>query len=220
MGYAIMRINKIKSISQVNARIKHNHRQFDTPFKAEIKNPTLIINQNNQLSYGDYLDREVGKVRKNAVVAIEVVTSFSYGSVSADQLQSWVGANISWVSDTFGGLKNIYDVALHLDESTPHLHFVVAPIFENKLSCFHFINGRGDLSKMQTTYASKMKKFNLDRGIERSKTNAFHQPFRDYRAKEIDRIKKIERQEREKAIKKIYGEIGITPKFREDIHER
>ena len=218
MGYAIMRLQKVKTFGQVDARMKHNHRDYKTAFKSERQNPKIIVNANNQLKYEDFIKQNIDKkVRKNAVVAVEIVTSFSPESPPAD-LKLWVGENIKWVSDNFGGVSNIYDVAFHADESTGHLHFIVAPIFEGKLNCFHFINGRGDLSKLQTSYAEQMAKFGLQRGVEREKTNSFHQDFKTFRAKEVERIQQLEAVEREKVMTKIHGELGITPRFKEDLY--
>ena len=58
---------------------------------------------------------------------------------------------------------------LHLDEKTPHLHAVVVPIREGKLTAKTILGNKKDMSQRQDRYAQAMAPFGLSRGVRGSK---------------------------------------------------
>jgi hypothetical protein len=68
---------------------------------------------------------------------------------------------------------------LHRDESTPHIHAFIVPMYEGKLNAKHYIGGTRDrLTQLQDSYAKAMKPHKLERGIEKSR--AQHQDIRRF----------------------------------------
>ena len=73
------------------------------------------------------------------------------------------------------GEKNIISAAVHLDETTPHMHLVFIPVVHtkdkngkavDKISCSEFWKGKNSYKFLQDNYYSYMTKagFNLERG--------------------------------------------------------
>jgi len=70
------------------------------------------------------------KVRKGQSRSLEIVFGGSpeaLSSLSPEQLNQWAKDTIEWAKDEWGA-ENVMYAALHMDESTPHLHLIVVPI--------------------------------------------------------------------------------------------
>ena len=119
--------------------------------------------------------------RKNAVLTIEVLQTFS--PESKISLSEWKKDNIKWLKEHFGE-KNVISSTLHLDETTPHIVSYVVPEKNGKLNCREILGGREKLQKLQDSYASKMEKHNLERGIKNSKSE--HTTIKKYYSKVND----------------------------------
>lgn len=182
MGYAILRVEKIKSVVAANGRLKHNRRQTEclttNPGK---KNVCVILNEqmrkDKHKSFREIFHERVKgqKIRKNAVIAVEVIITFTSGSVPDEKLRDWVNANAKWLKDTFGE-KNIIDCQLHLDQKTPNLHcMLILQDEKGKLSSRAYLGGtRCVMVDLQTSYAKAMEPFGLSRGVSREITRARH----------------------------------------------
>ena len=62
------------------------------------------------------------------------------------------------------GKENILYAVVHNDEKTPHIHFSVVPIKDNKLRSNLWFDGPSKLKAFHTEYSKYMKKFGLKRG--------------------------------------------------------
>lgn len=88
--------------------------------------------------------------------------------VAPEDIDAWAKESVDWLKDTFGE-ENVLSAVLHLDETTPHIHAVIIPIDErNRLCAFSFTGKKSQMRQMQTTYASRVKRFGLERGEEYS----------------------------------------------------
>lgn len=209
MGYAIIRTNKISHLSSINAVLRHNRREVEVPSATKgIKNPKLIfpqIEENQKLgTYSQFLKSRLtydGKrIRKDAVRGVEVVMTFSKDSISKSELKNWVRESVTFCADYFGGWENIYDVQLHVDEATTHLHLLLAPIKDGKLKCTEYLGGKEKMRNLQTQYADKMKKFGLERGKSKEFTRAVHKNSIDYH------LENNRQQLEHEAYRKMFGE--------------
>lgn len=173
-NYAIMRTSKVKSVASMANLEKHCSRE-KMPKNADASKAEL---NRNYLQDGMTLPErfrqmtEGQKIRKNAVMGIEVMMTYTPGALDEDkQLVAWQGANVRWLKETFGE-DNLVRVWLHRDETTPHLHAFIIPIDEKgKLNCRAFLGGADKLSAMQDSYAAAMKPFDLERGQHGSKAH-------------------------------------------------
>ena len=70
------------------------------------------------------------KVRKGQSRSLEIIFGGSpeaISSLSPEQLDQWAKDTIEWAKNEWGA-ENVMYAALHMDESTPHLHLIVVPI--------------------------------------------------------------------------------------------
>lgn len=133
-----------------------------------------------------------GKVRSNAVRAIELILTASPGAFRQPSfdLGRWVVDSVGWAAGEFGK-TNLLQAALHLDERTPHLHVVVIPetmMRETRgrrpksagkaaaspekptLAAHKWLDGAAALAAMQDRYADAMAPHGLERGVRGTRT--------------------------------------------------
>jgi hypothetical protein len=97
--------------------------------------------------------------------------------VKQGEIEKWATLNYQFIGRRFG-YENIVEFTCHMDERTPHIHCVLVPIKNDRLSAKNVMGDRIELQKLQTAYAEKMKDFGLNRGIEGSK--ATHDSVKEY----------------------------------------
>jgi hypothetical protein len=119
------------------------------------------------------------RIRKNGVLACEVLMSASpeffrprggeAGTWDEARLQAWTPAVLDWLKQEWGE-KNVVAAALHLDETTPHIHAVVVPIDPDsgRMNASRWLDGRKALSEMQDRYGESMQAIGLERGVRGS----------------------------------------------------
>ncbi len=108
-------------------------------------------------------------MQKRAAQAFEGVLTFSPDMAGKVDVDNWVRANMKFLEKEFNSKGCVpVRLELHMDEDTPHIHFVYATIGRNLLfMAKDILGGRGDLSKLQDRYAEAMKEFDLKRGHSR-----------------------------------------------------
>lgn len=140
--------------------------------------------------------------RKNAVLAIEVVTTFSRDENI--NLEKWKEENVKWLEKTFNvspdGKSNVLSVVYHADEpGNVHCHAIIVPVDEKgNLNASRFLDGRRAMSQMQTDYGKSMEQFGLERGLENG--HARHQDIKKYYAELNNAIEVSEPREHEDAL--------------------
>lgn len=91
----------------------------------------------------------------------------------------WAMDNYLWLAEKAGGAENIVTFCLHLDETTPHIHATICPMYNGRLNSKKFIDGPQGLRRLQTEYAEKVsRKWGLERGVKGSK--AKHQTLTEF----------------------------------------
>lgn len=142
------------------------------------------------------------KVGNNQVRALQVMLSGTHEDMQriqeAGKLDEWNKDNIKWLQDTFGK-ENVVSAVLHLDEKTPHIHATVVPIVTGKRRkakseenngkkkyrkkatdtvrlCADDVMTRDNLERFQDSYAEKMQKYGLERGVRGSEARHISTP--------------------------------------------
>ena len=187
MQYAILRHAKIKA-PLMGAAVAHNHRTSSVE-KCNIDAALTPLNQTLK-SEGTVAERLAAKlkplptkVRKDAVVAVELVLSASpewFDGLAEDRatlhrhprFREWVKASMAWARGEFG--KNILDVAVHMDESSPHMHVLAVPLSKEGRLCAKEVLARSELTRRQDGYAKAMEGFGLSRGDPAKETKRRH----------------------------------------------
>ena len=170
MSFAIMRLEKMKSLNSLHAADRH----FDD--RSKLKNRThpewskynqcFTFGHDNSLvkSFEKASERVNKTIRRDAVRCIELFLGFSPEANGTFDLTAWAQKNVDWLCVTFGS-DNLAKVRVEYDEKTPHIHAFVFPITKDgRLSATEWINGKKALSELQTSYCKSMEEFGLERG--------------------------------------------------------
>ena len=175
--YGIMRLQKLKSQFSLRASMRHSYREQDTPNADPARSSA-----NRFVSAGSVKDamslyqsrlNTVGKVRKNAVYAIEYLISASpawFKDKTQQEQDRYFQDALEWLRGQYGK-ENVVCAGVHRDETSPHLFAYVIPIKDGKLNARAFIGGnKNRLSELQTDFAQQVcKPHGLQRGQEKSK---------------------------------------------------
>lgn len=192
--FAILRVEKLKKMANVSGANNHNQRLNVDDCKgvdwSKTKDNIHIGATDPMTQIKKVWEKHGIKPRKNAVMANEYVLHASpefFEGKSPREVKEWAKENLEFLKDKHGDGLISFD--LHLDESSPHIHAIVTPIYENskgqmKLSAKHYFD-KLVLPQLQTDYAKSMEKFGLERGIEGSR--AKHKTIKQYGA-ELDRV--------------------------------
>lgn len=177
-NYALIRINKIKSLGAMSRIYQHNFRTCYTPnadAKLKEKNKDYI-ERDNSLDYNGLWEqrikeaRSVGKlsIRKNSVLAYEVL--LTYTKTEDIIPEKWAKDSIAWLQEYFGK-ENVLSAQLHADEpGNFHIHALVVPITKDgRLCAREFTGGRTKMITIQNEYAKAVEKYGLKRGLRNSR---------------------------------------------------
>lgn len=217
-NFCIMRIKKLHSNSNVGGAISHHLRTRETDnadpelmkknwfFPNDYptdKNGNTDKSVNADLQFRKdqqqkamamYKKRLPEKVRKNGVRAVEFMMTVSPEVMQRKDFNAtkYLNACSNWARDKFGK-ENVFFIAYHRDETTPHVSLLLTPIDENgKLNARKFFGGRDKMSALQDDfYNSVGKEFGLDRGIKGSK--AKHQTIKSYYEKQNQKDQELEK---------------------------
>lgn len=160
------------------------------------------------------------RIGKNQVRAIRIMLSATHEDMKDIEefgnLKHWCKDNVDWLKETFGA-DNLVSAVLHMDEKTPHIHATVVPIIQGERRkakieqnngkkkyrkkaddtvrlCADDVMARNKLKEYQNTYAEKMQKYGLQRGIEGSEVKHIgtSQYYRELHLKSGDLQESIE----------------------------
>lgn len=190
-----MRVEKIKSRGSLTRAAQHNTRERppDTlPYPERTPLNTGMSGQSSPI-LARFEQRLPAKVRKNAVLAAEfmiAVPSDHYEMMlkeaGAEKTAKWTKTYLEWsrdwAIDVLGGKGNLLDWHIHMDEKAPHVHVLMMPLRDGKLSYNSYLGGsKHALEDLQTDFAEQVgKKFHMERGRPREETGHRHIPPREF----------------------------------------
>lgn len=178
MPKCCMRMKKIKSFAAMKNTYEHNYR-IDNVGNADPNKYKLneeMVKLPDGENYADAFRRKISEskyyethdVHKKAIMGIEVMLTYNGREDNPlFNLDEWKKQNMKFLNDTFGK-DNVVSVMLHRDEGTPHIHAVVIPMIDGKLRGKRYMDGKLQMSQMQTSYAKYMKPLGLERGMRGS----------------------------------------------------
>jgi NAD(P)H-dependent FMN reductase len=191
-GKAIFRMSKLKSFAAI-AGAEHHNRRTRTTLNADPDrlDANFVFLGDADRPLVELAQERIGaqKIRKNAVLAIDVFVSASpeyfrpeapakAGDWQGDRVTAWLEANEIFLAQEFG-VDRILRAECHLDESTPHIHAVVVPLTATgKLSYRQLYGGsRTQLSALQDRAWAAVADLGLERGMKGSQ--ATHQAVQE-----------------------------------------
>ena len=157
VGCQIVRIEKVKTLAGLRAREAHNAR---TKTVANA-NPALLA-QNRNLrpdqpesicAAFDKVLTAIGrpKLRKNGVIAFEYYVGITPEAVGHIDLDRWIAKSLRFIEDRHGA-ATVISAHAHLDEKTPHMHYIVVPVAAGKVNARRYVSGKASLIALQTSY--------------------------------------------------------------------
>lgn len=182
--YAILRIEKLRTLGSLTAAGEHNHRLKATP-NADPQRGFVVLEGTSDVRK-DVEARLPGKLRKNAVLAVQMLLSASptwFGeNPTRERVEAWSDHCLAWLEARYG--NKCVNVVRHDDETgAPHLHVVIVPVkSDGRLSCDHFFGTPAKLSKLQDDFAAAMSSLGLQRGIKKHLSKRRHQSVRRFYA--------------------------------------
>lgn len=105
------------------------------------------------------LDTVTKTIRKDAVVMRSLCVQFADElSINDDKakIQKYFNDVLEWLISEFSE-ENIMGFSIHLDEKTPHCHFMITPVKDNSLSQKHFFNGRNSYTRIHKSLRTYLK---------------------------------------------------------------
>lgn len=192
MGYCFFHTEKIHTFAAMEAKWKHNTRQYQPPntdpdlskFNRELIPTTKSYKQLwdekiEELTKTGKLKR---KIRSNAVLGMEVVLTLARSDSQNVDIDKWQKENMKWLEKEFNqnGTNNIVSASYHADEcGSVHIHAFIVPITsDGRLCAKEFTDGPRRMRNLQDSYAEAMKQFGLERGLPGS--SAKHEDIRKF----------------------------------------
>lgn len=158
-GAAFLRIKKLKGGGIITVAARHNRRVIQAENGAmgsidptrsgmnETLQGPLTADDVGQLARDMMAAAGVGKLRKDAVMALEIIFSLPPDHHLDDR--SYFTDCAAWVGDYFGGAQNILSVDIHRDEAAPHCHVLLLPLFDNRMGGSNLLGGKQKFLLMQ-----------------------------------------------------------------------
>lgn len=186
MAYVVCRIAKLKTLGNIAGAAAHNARIRPTPNadpEREHLNRTLLGSGDGLADVRDKLDQVTGKIRSNAVLAVEMVLTaspewFTAGGSVLGRVDSYCEAALAALLDRYG--NRLAAVELHMDEDTPHLHAILVPLEDKpdgtvNLNCRGLFGGAAKLRALQTWAGVWGQAIGLERGKTRVEEAEAHE---------------------------------------------
>lgn len=179
--HCILRMKKVKDMQKILAAIEHNMRlrhQANIDATQSHKNQILVNTLNADLTnrtdfyhkLENFYDDQGVKKRADNVLLNEFVVSASpefFKEKTDAEIQEWTDHQVDFFKKEFG--ENLKMGVLHLDESTPHIHFMVST---EQTSVKKYKNQKGEFFK--TTTALNAKRWGPQFLIELHDRHALH----------------------------------------------
>ena len=173
MGFGIFRFDKLKLADggAIKGRIKHSWREHGD--ETLDKEKCQYLRGDNAEKIWDNYKKNISTLtqapRSNSVGCLEVVITCSKDSVPKDKQADFFNDSVKALKKQFGS-QNLCGVALHHDETAPHLHAFITPIQElengvKKLNAKSWTGGKQKMVELQNFFHKEVfAKYGLDRG--------------------------------------------------------
>lgn len=209
MGFGIFRFDKIKMADggALKGRIKHSWREHGDETLDKNKCQYLRGDDAGKIweNYKNNMATLTQAPRSNSVGCLEIVITCSKDSVPKDKQADFFNDSVKALKKQFGS-QNLCGVALHHDETAPHLHAFITPIQElengtRKLNAKSWTGGKQKMVELQNFFHKEVfQKYGLERGESAELTKRKNQrPKLDAKEK-ILRGKELALQKREQTL--------------------
>ena len=162
-----------------------------------------------------------GNLRKNSIIMCQMmITSYNefFKKIGLEETKRYFIESYKFVCNYKNlGERNIISAAVHLDETTPHMHLVFIPVIHrkdeqgnsiDKICARDFWKGRDSYRILQNNFYDYIisKGFNLERGLPIEETGAKH-----YKIEDLKKITNFENTK--KVLRNINLELPDVPEL-------
>jgi len=192
----------------------HNQRERKSASNPDIDYDRSALNydlhNSGPVNYGQVIEQRLGqlvlnkKIRHDAVYMCGLMVSSDsefFKKMSANETRRFFQTAYDYLAD-FVGKENVISAVVHLDETTPHMHFAHVPITRDGRLAANKIYDRKDdtLTRLHDGLSSRLKEygFRIERGGRgKGKVHLNTKEFKEQREalKELDAQAEAKRQE-------------------------
>lgn len=187
MSYLVCHIEKYK-MHQIAPIGHHNNRDSDKHSNLDIDPELKHLNffaftgsaGNPKVNYKKRIETIMAseykmnrKPRSDAVMMVGIIVTSEksfFELMDESEIKRFFRCAAEFLGTRYG-MENLIDAKVHMDETTPHMHYEFVPIVEGHLSSKKLFD-KWKLQALHTEFADymKMRKFEISRGIEASGT--------------------------------------------------
>ena len=231
MSYAIIRNQKLTR-NEAKGSYVHNERRTKGHTNKDIDSEKTHLNyylKKNELSYIKEFDRLKkendlqGHIRSNSIIMCEMLFTSDkefFDEIGEKEAKRYFEESYNFICSYKNlGEKNIISAVVHLDEGTPHMHFIYIPVIHtkdkegkeiDKICCRDFWKGRDSYRQLQNAFFEYItsKGFELERGLPIEETGAKH-----YKIEDLKKITNFENTK--KVLRNINLELPQVPNIKD-----
>jgi hypothetical protein len=185
--FATFNISKIKTSQELRARYKHNRRIGK--ISKNVNQQNMNLNHHGKNDIAEFSEKQFRRVqamrthaganllRKNTVPAVELVLGASsefFIDKSEKEIIAWGKTQIDWAKEYYKDRGKYLGFDFHLDEKTPHIHIMFAPIVSkldkktgkqlDSYSAKEFVGNKSEMNRARTSHAEANEYYGLVRG--------------------------------------------------------
>ena len=170
----------VRGIQSHNRRERESHSNPDIDYSRSAGNYDL--HESTSDSYAQAIQNRIDDllmvkaVRKDAVHLCGLIVSSDksfFTRMGKDETRRFFAEAATYLTD-FVGKENVISAMVHMDEKTPHMHFLHVPITSDGRLSANSIYTRASLKKLQTELPSYLQSrgFEIQRGVEQKPGSA------------------------------------------------
>lgn len=220
----------VRGIQSHNRRERESHSNPDIDYDRSTSNYDLCANPSS--NYAEAIQNRIDDllmvkaVRKDAVHLCGLIVSsdrdFS-DKLNADETRRFFEEATKYLTE-FVGKENVISAMVHMDEKTPHMHFLHVPVTKDGRLCAKDIYTKAALKKLQDELPKHLQKcgFQIERGVERQKGSAKkHLDTNEYKQQqEMLKLLQTEAENLRQTIKNMETRIAVQEQTEAEIGER
>ena len=170
----------IRGIQSHNRRERESHSNPDIDYSRIVGNYDLHESASD--NYAQTIQNRIDDllmvkaIRKDAVHMCGLIVSSDkefFDKLNADETRHFFAEAAAYLTD-FVGAANVVSAMVHMDEKTPHMHFLHVPVTQDGRLSANSIYTRASLKKLQTELPVYLQSrgFEIQRGIEQKPGSA------------------------------------------------
>ena len=170
----------IRGIQSHNRRERESHSNPDIDYSRSVGNYDLHESASD--NYAQAIQNRIDDllmvkaVRKDAVHMCGLIVSSDksfFTRMGKEETRRFFAEAAAYLTD-FVGRENVVSAMVHMDEKTPHMHFLHVPVTQDGRLSANSIYSRASLKKLQTELPSYLQSrgFEIQRGVEQKPGSA------------------------------------------------